>query len=248
MAIAAADEHEHSEEEEHEHTYSGLDWVFSDKRKAGDVKQQSTSVVYIVKPAYLSEKNTVNVRHILVQPTKAAEKKEDSEEKTEDAEETEETEDAKEEAEPEKTTNSEANKKQRAAALKKAEDILKEFNDGDKTEDSFAELAKKYTDDSNGEKGGLYEDVTTNTMVPTFNNWIFADGRKAGDVEIVPTEFGYHIIYFVSENDMPVWKAAAKTALSASDAESSLKTIVDKASIDKSFLGSRYFITDVDLN
>ena len=34
-------------------------------------------------------------------------------------------------------------------------------------------------------------------MVTEFNNWIFDDARKAGDVEIVKTSYGYHIMYFV---------------------------------------------------
>ena len=42
-AIAQADAHEETEEEteeEHVDTYSGLDWIFSSKRKKGDIKQQ----------------------------------------------------------------------------------------------------------------------------------------------------------------------------------------------------------------
>lgn len=71
-AIATADAHEHEEGEEHsddeEETYSGLDWLFSSDRKAGDIKQYSTSVVYVISPASLSDRKTVNVRHILITP------------------------------------------------------------------------------------------------------------------------------------------------------------------------------------
>ncbi len=71
-AIATADAHEHEEGEEHsedeELKYSGLDWLFSKDRKAGDIKQYSTSVVYVLSPASVSNRKTVNVRHVLIKP------------------------------------------------------------------------------------------------------------------------------------------------------------------------------------
>lgn len=71
-AIATADEHKHEDGEEHsedeEVKYSGLDWLFSKDRKAGDIKQYSTTVVYVIAPASLSDRKTVDVRHILIAP------------------------------------------------------------------------------------------------------------------------------------------------------------------------------------
>ena len=71
-AIASADEHNHDDGSEHsddeELKYSGLDWLFSADRKAGDIKQYSTTVVYVIAPASLSDRKTVNVRHILIVP------------------------------------------------------------------------------------------------------------------------------------------------------------------------------------
>ena len=71
-AIATADTHEHEEGEQHsedeETTYSGLDWLFSSDRKAGDINNYSTTVVYVISPASLSDRKTVDVRHILIAP------------------------------------------------------------------------------------------------------------------------------------------------------------------------------------
>lgn len=71
-AIAAADAHSHEDGEEHsedeELVYSGLDWLFSSDRKAGDTYSHSTTVVYVIAPATLSDRNTINVRHILIAP------------------------------------------------------------------------------------------------------------------------------------------------------------------------------------
>ncbi len=236
-AIGVADEHaeeaeEGESEEEHEDTYSGLDWLFSADRKAGDKKNYSTSVVYVLKPAYLDESNTVNVRHILIQPEEADESSDDDEE----------------DAEPTKINASEATEEQLAAAKKKAEDVLAEYNKGEKTAEAFAELAKQYSADGNASTGGLYEAVYKNMMVPTFNNWIFDSSRKEGDVGIVLTEYGYHIMYFEGKNDLLNWQAAAKTALSADGSESSLNKIENDSKIKKSFLGSRYFVNDMDFS
>ena len=48
--------------------YPGLDWLYSSKRKAGDSYQYSTTVVYVLSPASIQDRKTVNVRHILVAP------------------------------------------------------------------------------------------------------------------------------------------------------------------------------------
>ena len=54
-------------------------------------------------------------------------------------------------------------------ARAKADEILAEFDAGDKTAASFGELAKEYTDDSNGDEGGLYENIMPGQMVTEFN-------------------------------------------------------------------------------
>ena len=73
---------------------------------------------------------------------------------------------------------------------------------GDATEESFAQLATENTDDTGSvNNGGLYEDVFPGQMVPAFNDWCFASSRKTGDTEIIETEYGYHLMYYVSQAD-----------------------------------------------
>lgn len=94
-----------------------------------------------------------------------------------------------------------------------AKQILAEFNDSDKTEESFAALAEKYTTDpGSATKGGLYENFAPGTMVTEFNDWSFDEKRAYGDVEIVKTSYGYHIMFYVSEG-LSVCEAAVKTAV-----------------------------------
>jgi len=86
-----------------------------------------------------------------------------------------------------------------------AEDALKEWESGEKTEDSFAELAEQYSEDGgSSNNGGLYEDVYPGQMVTTFNDWCFDESRKPGDTGIVETEYGVHVMYF-SAVGSPLW-------------------------------------------
>ena len=83
----------------------------------------------------------------------------------------------------------------------KAEQILAEYESGPKTEDRFSSLASQYTDDSNKDVGGLYENVYPGQMVTNFNDWCFADGRKAGDYGLIDTKYGYHLMYYVGNSE-----------------------------------------------
>lgn len=103
------------------------------------------------------------------------------------------------------------------AAQKKADEVYAEWKNGAKTEESFAELAGKYSNDSgSSSNGGLYENVYEGQMVDTFNDWCFDESRKVGDTGIVKTTYGYHIMYFVGDA-MPEWKATADSAMRYKD-------------------------------
>ncbi len=98
-----------------------------------------------------------------------------------------------------------------AAAKAKAEAVLQEWKDGAATEAFFGELAKKYTEDTNGEAGGLYEGVMQGQMVETFNDWCFDKTRKPGDTGIVKTDYGYHVMYFVKIGSVSWYNTAKQT-------------------------------------
>lgn len=92
---------------------------------------------------------------------------------------------------------------EKAAAKAEAEAILNEWKSGAATEDSFAALATEKTDDSGSkDNGGLYEEVYPGQMVTAFNNWCFDASRKTGDTDIVETDYGYHVMYFVGNADI----------------------------------------------
>ena len=93
-----------------------------------------------------------------------------------------------------------------AACLAEAESVYNEWKNGDATEESFIALVSKYTDDTASKSiGGLYEGVARDGYyVAEFEAWATNIARKAGDAELVRTQFGYHFMYYVSGE--PEWK------------------------------------------
>lgn len=91
---------------------------------------------------------------------------------------------------------------QLAAIREKAESVLTEWKEGEATEDAFAELANSMSADTGSNtNGGLYENITPGTMVENFDAWCFDESRKPGDTGLVETEYGVHIMYFVSTSE-----------------------------------------------
>ena len=82
-----------------------------------------------------------------------------------------------------------ADAKTDAAAKAKAEDILKQIQNGG----NFAELAKKYSDDPGSkDTGGELGPSQRGRMVPEFDSAIFT--QRIGDTKMVKSQFGYHIV------------------------------------------------------
>lgn len=80
-----------------------------------------------------------------------------------------------------------------------AQALLDEWKAGEATEESFAALASKHSiDTGSSSNGGLYSAVPTGYMVENFDAWMFDESRSSGDTGLVKTEFGYHIMYYVS--------------------------------------------------
>lgn len=97
-----------------------------------------------------------------------------------------------------------------ANAEAEAKAVLDEWLAGDKTEDSFAELANAKSEDAGSNtKGGLYEQVYEGQMVQAFNDWCFDETRQYGDYDIVKTEYGFHIMFYVDSE--PMWKYYAES-------------------------------------
>ena len=94
---------------------------------------------------------------------------------------------------------------EKAAALAEAESALELYEMGDKTETAFADLAVSNSDDvGSAPNGGLIEDIAaaSGEYVQAFTDWSVDSARKPGDTGIVETEYGYHVMYFVGQDEM----------------------------------------------
>ncbi len=203
-------------------TYSDsvvMNWLFDSARQAGDtavLEDTDGSAYYVVGfNERLHDYHPINVRHILIQP-------EDSELSSDD-----EGYEADVEAKD-------------AEAKQKAEDLLAQWKAGEATEDSFAELAKENSTDSNAAQGGLYEDVTLGTMVSEFEDWCFDPARQSGDTGIVKTTYGYHIMYFVGTAPETYWELQVTNALKSDDMATWSEEKVEGYTAEQSSFGMQF--------
>ena len=82
-----------------------------------------------------------------------------------------------------------------------AEKYLTDFN-GNPSEGTFKTLAAMHNmDPGSKESDGLYENVYRGQMVEPFDEWCFDAARLPGDIGVVKTDYGYHLIYFIGEGD-----------------------------------------------
>lgn len=174
-------------------------WLFDSSTKVGSKKlfsdEENGKYIVVLALSKPHQEQTVTARHILFQT---------------------------------KDQSSGNNLSEEEIAKKKtqAEDVLKKFNEGDKTEDSFAALANEYNEDTgSSSNGGLYEHIYPGQMVTEFNDWVFDANRKAGDVELVETDFGYHIIYFVAKDGKDYYDSAIRSSKANKDIETETKAL-----------------------
>lgn len=105
------------------------------------------------------------------------------------------------------------------------------------TEDYFSELAEKNSKDTGStSNGGLYEDVYPGQMVQQFNDWCFDSSRKKGDSGIVKTDYGYHIMYFVSNNGV-YWKTQVPKDMASDYTQNNVTGKLEKIKADKVSFG-----------
>ena len=172
---------------------------------------KSVYIFYATGIPYQDETTPASVRHILVQFP--------------------ETTTSKESVTGEDATVSD---KVKAECMSEAESILadydkyiKENTSGKADEEYFGELASKLTDDKgSASAGGLIENLGNNGQyVANFEDWVFAEGdfageeRVPGSTGIIETEYGYHVMYFVNQNENPVWYDTILDSLISEDWE-----------------------------
>lgn len=128
----------------------------------------------------------------------------------------------------------------KAQAKSQADSLYQAWKDGAATEDSFAELANEQSaDPGSNTNGGLYEQVYKGQMVASFNDWCFDESRQKGDTGIVETDYGYHIMYFVGQDD-PYWQVQVENALRTQDYNTWYEEVTSGYEATTSKLGLQY--------
>jgi parvulin-like peptidyl-prolyl isomerase len=163
-----------------------------------EVEYETTGfIVVLMQKVDHNDMKMVNVRHILIEVEKLADSASDKEKEAADL-----------------------------AAKTKAEKLLKEFLDGDKTPESFGKLATANSKDPGSvTTGGLYEDVYPTWAVKEFDEWCFAEGRKVGDTGVVKTDNGYHVMYLESFTERTFRDYMIANRILSEDLEAWLKEI-----------------------
>jgi len=131
-----------------------------------------------------------------------------------------------------------------ADCLAEAKKIYDEWLAGEATEQTFAEAAYRYTDDGNGDDGGLYLDISKGIMVKEYEDWCFDESRKYGDHSLIKTSFGYHIMFYVGSED-GYERYCGQGALKIKSVEY-LKNLMDTTQMDVDY--TKMILANVDLN
>ena len=119
-----------------------------------------------------------------------------------------------------------------ADAQGNAEKILAFWKENGADEDLFEEMAIRYTDDSGSvSTGGLYEFCYRGQMVEPITEWLFDEDRKAGDTEIVASDYGYHVMYFVGSDDEAYYLSGARQEVKYEKAEAQITEMTDAMKI-----------------
>ena len=222
-------------------------------------------VIMIKNTAYRNETPLVNARHILISydsvesmlAEEAAENEAATEDETTDettdetAETVDNTDDAAQTDENAVLTASDGKEITAAdgysaqtvlEAYEEALSVLEKYKSGENTEEAFAALAEEYSADTasigdNGE-GGLYEGIAKGQMVKAFEDWVYDETRQPGDVDIIQTTYGWHVMYFVSRDEEAPWIKTIRSSISSEKQETmedELKQEVSGTAVTTSF-------------
>ena len=122
-------------------------------------------------------------------------------------------------------------------AKKKAEEIYEEMKkqatDGIISKETFETFGKEHTMDSSV----FYEDVNKGQMEEAFEEWLFA-AEKVGEMGLVETSYGWHIMYFGGETGVAAWSHKAHNSSTNEKLEKWFEELPYKIEINKGIFNS----------
>lgn len=80
--------------------------------------------------------------------------------------------------------------------------ILQQWQEGNSSEEEFSYLAWAYsTDSATAFDGGLRKFFKKGQLTEEIDKWCFDENRNCGDCDIIETDYGWYIIYWIGECD-----------------------------------------------
>lgn len=130
------------------------------------------------------------------------------------------------------------------ACQSEAQDILDLWLAGEANEETFAQLANQYSEDTGSNTaGGLYTQVTEGQMVDEFDYWLFCGDHQYGDYDLIQTTYGYHIMFFVSVDE--IWAVETENQMISEMIEEKALAAEEKWPIEKSY--KKIVLNDLNL-
>ncbi len=121
-----------------------------------------------------------------------------------------------------------------------AEAALKKIQESKDQLATFLDIcAEESADTGSNQNGGLYQYVGKGQYVKPFEEWALDASRKEGDLGIVETEYGYHVMYFEKAYNKPLWKVTIANTLADTEVTETL---------DTAYESNRYAVADGDKN
>ncbi len=98
-------------------------------------------------------------------------------------------------------------------ALSRTEEVMKKWQEGEATAESFSALAKVYSSDENAEDGSAYSDVdkSFDLLTDEAEKWLFEEA-KVGEIKYFENDEGYFILYYEGEGRVQ-WRVLASDYL-----------------------------------
>ena len=111
--------------------------------------------------------------------------------------------------------------------------LLDTWKEGEATEDSFAALADTYNKAADNELGGgLYMNASKSdtTLPEELKQWLYEDGRAAGDTTVVKGDAYYMAVYYIGEDEVQ-WKLLAKQGLNEKHYQEDYEKLSEKYAV-----------------
>lgn len=103
------------------------------------------------------------------------------------------------------------------------------WNQGEKTEESFANLCDTYSEDT-GLEGGLFEQIDVSNLDEKFKSW-FNGGRSYGDTTVISVENGYDYVFYYVGADKPLWYVTIQYNLQQNTLNEKVSALIENMTV-----------------